>query len=849
MNKWKTNVLTAVLLIGLLLASNALAMSSTNYRLDWFTPLTGGGGGPAESANYAINLTVGQTAIDAPSSANYGVGLGFWHGAVEAGYRLYLPLIVREEGVIILVYFRFNPRGRGDDPTTGSIADGAAALSIANATTWQVGHGIRVRRAGDDLRMHSADAGWTIPPGAPDGAEVVHDVVDKIEGAASVRCHFTGMPPDSDGDGTPGPVDVCEVDLGGPIALGFDELRFWIKSSAATNEADLRIRILRFDDPLDPDDCDAPILYGRCPTFELDIPALDANVWSEVFVELERGTGNGIVDNFSGGHRIVTLECREQCDGIEIHLDDFWLVRDLIATVAEIQEMPGDGATFQLNRAAGRTVSDEMVYHDDTVAVRTWLQEADQPGGAILLAPPGIYYINQVELFGVGGVEGSYSLPLYNDTRLRCADPNTTTFKNTGRPATGPGAMFRSAAPAPANIVIEHCGFDWNGWNLQDFASALIIQPHTEPEAVAQNIHIRHNKFFDSNLPGMEGCDLNQDECATRQRHHILVRRVDGVWIENNQMSGGGRIKTGGAGLGRNMYIRNNVLDFVNDNGITIVDTVAGVTEQVEITDNTITNPVSSGIFFGADGEPNGDVPGMILRNVTVARNHVSGFFHIGIIGFLPESAADVQVVDNFVLSQRDRDIRVGNHYVAGILIRRGNAAMVPATDIQVEGNTVMASGIHAVFNVAGMPIQGPISELGIANNEVLCDGCGSIDQGIWLRLGAFENVEIRDNTVDGARTALAVGYRLNEPPVITVANIDIVNNSFLNSISEYSGQISITANQGESIEAQIAENRIHGGTGFGILCQGAGTFLLTDLSTNDFIGNAGGDISGCPLR
>jgi len=104
MNKWEINVLTAVLLIDLLLASNALAMSSTNYHLNWFTPLTGGGGGPAESASTA---------------------------------------------------------------------------------TWRAGHGIRVRRAGDDLQMHSADAGWTIPPGAPDGAEVVHDAVDKIEGAAS----------------------------------------------------------------------------------------------------------------------------------------------------------------------------------------------------------------------------------------------------------------------------------------------------------------------------------------------------------------------------------------------------------------------------------------------------------------------------------------------------------------------------------------------------------------------------------------------------------------------------------------------------------------------------------------
>ncbi len=83
-------VLTAIFL----LAGSALAMLSTNYRLDWFTPMTGGGGGPASSASYAVNLTVGQTAIGASSSANYGSGLGYWHGAA-AQYHIYLPLLLR----------------------------------------------------------------------------------------------------------------------------------------------------------------------------------------------------------------------------------------------------------------------------------------------------------------------------------------------------------------------------------------------------------------------------------------------------------------------------------------------------------------------------------------------------------------------------------------------------------------------------------------------------------------------------------------------------------------------------------------------------------------------------------
>jgi len=78
----------------LLLAGRALAMSSANYRLDWFTPLTGSGGA-ASSADYAVNFTVGQTAIGAASSTNYGVCLGFWGGGAAGQYRIYLPLVLR----------------------------------------------------------------------------------------------------------------------------------------------------------------------------------------------------------------------------------------------------------------------------------------------------------------------------------------------------------------------------------------------------------------------------------------------------------------------------------------------------------------------------------------------------------------------------------------------------------------------------------------------------------------------------------------------------------------------------------------------------------------------------------
>ena len=76
------------------MAGPVLAMSSDNYRLEWFVPLTAGGGGPAVSSNFAVNFTVGQTANGSSSSASYRAGFGYWHG-IAAQHAIYLPLLWR----------------------------------------------------------------------------------------------------------------------------------------------------------------------------------------------------------------------------------------------------------------------------------------------------------------------------------------------------------------------------------------------------------------------------------------------------------------------------------------------------------------------------------------------------------------------------------------------------------------------------------------------------------------------------------------------------------------------------------------------------------------------------------
>jgi hypothetical protein len=87
-------LIVIVLLGGLVVTGRALTVDSSNYRLDWFTPLTGGGGGPMQSPHYAVNMTVGQTALGQVSSTNYAVGLGYWYG-VDGYYRILLPVVVR----------------------------------------------------------------------------------------------------------------------------------------------------------------------------------------------------------------------------------------------------------------------------------------------------------------------------------------------------------------------------------------------------------------------------------------------------------------------------------------------------------------------------------------------------------------------------------------------------------------------------------------------------------------------------------------------------------------------------------------------------------------------------------
>ena len=74
----KRKTILPALLVLLFLVGTTSAMRSDHFWLDWHTPLTTCGGGPASSANYAVDVSIGQVVIGTSSSTNYAICLGYW---------------------------------------------------------------------------------------------------------------------------------------------------------------------------------------------------------------------------------------------------------------------------------------------------------------------------------------------------------------------------------------------------------------------------------------------------------------------------------------------------------------------------------------------------------------------------------------------------------------------------------------------------------------------------------------------------------------------------------------------------------------------------------------------------
>lgn len=79
------------LLVALLLVNIAGAQSSARYSLSWY--VLAGGGGRAASTHYAMNGTVGQSAVGLSGDTHYGISSGYWQNWPD--YAVFLPLILK----------------------------------------------------------------------------------------------------------------------------------------------------------------------------------------------------------------------------------------------------------------------------------------------------------------------------------------------------------------------------------------------------------------------------------------------------------------------------------------------------------------------------------------------------------------------------------------------------------------------------------------------------------------------------------------------------------------------------------------------------------------------------------
>ena len=721
----------------------------------------------------------------------------------------------------------FKASGQGAVTTFGSITDGSSVLSVQNSATWAVDQGIRVRRAGRDNLVNDADttSGWS---SHPEGSIASAAPAPGTPGGLSISCTAPTT--------TNGPVDLCSITFGTLHNFRYDELRIWLNPSVATT--DEQLQVVLFTDS------------GEVEHSQMEVPAMPAG-WTEVYLRIQGEALESV--------RRLALRCHTACAGMSVQLDDVWLVEDLLGVVSSISGGGGKSGPKQFTLktgagttlTAGRTVTNATVYHDDTRAIVAWLDAAaTSTQSDQLFAPNGVYYVNQVH---IPEVDGRRSLRIPSDVVLSCQSAAGTVFRSTGGSNTGAHKMFAARAASPANITVQTCGFDPNGWNQQDFLTLLDISPRTPGIDLGMNIRVLNNLIDDSNPPARTDCDFDQDPCATLQRQYITVLGVTGAFIEGNRLVDGGRIKAGGHRDSSDIIIRGNSVDFVNDNAITISQAFSGTTRNVQITDNVIRDAVATAIFFGGDGDTNANTPGLKTFDITIARNRIEGFFHSAIKGTLGEEAARIHVTDNVVRASRARPA-IASVDTNGIDIKRGTAWTDPATatEIDVSRNTVITTGAFGVLEDHAIQIEGPLTNLTVAGNVAGCaerleaatpTSClgAPFEKGIRLRKGPILNATVQGNRIFDAGIALLVAD-LGLGGSLTDGSI--VGNTFGFSRASGEGQITLRSLTGQTIAASIDANVIHDGAGWAILCTGTGQFLLT-FGTNEFAGNAKG-IQGC---
>lgn len=349
---------------------------------------------------------------------------------------------------------------------------------------------------------------------------------------------------------------------------------------------------------------------------------------------------------------------------------------------------------------------------DDTTCIGQWLQAGRASLASKLYASPGTYLYS-----GSGAI--------YSGLNLECAGTKRTVFKNVG----GNGTLLAATANVK-DVRIRRCGFDVNG-NPTDFLAVISINPPvSEPST---NILLRHNRIYDSTIPGA---------ISDQQRQYILLLNCQRCTIEYNRLSEGGRIKVGRPG--KQLVIRKNSVSNANDNAITVVDIGSGVSQDIVVEENRILAPKGVGIFLGADGE-NETSASLTTRNVRVEANTIHGDWQTAcILGTLPAIAEKIAIRKNTCTKTA-----VNAFSSAGISVRRTNGSPPRAKAIVVEDNKVTFAGAPSgtpALDVGGIVFTGNYIGVRVTNNEVRNVG----PRAIRFRVADVQNAAVMSNTMVG---------------------------------------------------------------------------------------------------
>jgi hypothetical protein len=440
---------------------------------------------------------------------------------------------------------------------------------------------------------------------------------------------------------------------------------------------------------------------------------------------------------------------------------------------------------------------------NDTSALQAAI-DAASAAQVQLFWPKGVYFITATLIVSSNvnwlGEGGSYSVIKQNGLLQFMMNDNSTPVEN---------------------VIIDSLGFDFNGYNVANFGTAILFNSVSH-----ENLRIVNNKIFDSDYPG-DG-NINQRQAI------FIGQNPTNIWVLNNNVSEGGRIKIGYGGT--NVFIQRNKLNYIDDNGITMamLGTSAApsnqITENVHIEDNIIVNPTGNGIFFGADGEDKND-PAMVLKNVSIARNIIvldtpdtddsaSPRFIIGVIPY--NGASDIAINDNIcVMTTNTPDAG----FSESIRIASVNGAVGTLKRLSISRNKLSTPYKRPGAVVVGH--QAIVDDIIISDNYF-----EGYSDAIFLRLATTINRPTITNNVIKSSDR---GIRIDNNPVVTAGSYSR-NRIFSPTAADLFASTS-------AMEWRIESNEILDSAAAAIQLDGAGTkdFYLIN---NDLRGAVSGPIT-----